>query len=260
MSAPPDLHVIDKPPADGSEGPRVVIVHGAMDRSASFGRVGRHLRDLHLVRYDRRGYGESAALGTGTLDEHVEDLLGVLDGRPATVFGHSIGGVIALVAAQRAAGPGAVACSPTRPPTPWAPWWPQPKPRPARDPADEAEAFMRRAIGDHFWNRLPARTREARPAAEGPALLADLASLRGAPRTTRPGSPSRCSPPPGPTRPGGTCAPPGSWPRRCRQGSSRWSPAPSTACTSPTRRPPAQLVRRAVDQAAVASAGHVPDP
>ena len=109
MSAPPDLHVIDKPPADGSEGPRVVVVHGAMDRAASFGRVGRQPAGPDVVRYDRRGYGESAALGTGTLDEHVEDLLGVLDGRPATVFGHSIGGVIALVAAQRGAGPGAVA-------------------------------------------------------------------------------------------------------------------------------------------------------
>ncbi len=38
---------------------------------------------------------------------------------------------------------------------------------------------MRRAIGDHFWSRLPARTRADRRA-EGGALRADIASLQGA--------------------------------------------------------------------------------
>jgi pimeloyl-ACP methyl ester carboxylesterase len=258
VSALPDLHVIDKPPADGAEAPRVVIVHGAMDRSASFGRVGRHLRDLHVVRYDRRGYGASAALGTGTLDEHVEDLLRVLDGRPATVFGHSIGGVIALVAAERAPDlvPSLLAYES---PEPWAPWWPQPKPRPARDPADEAEAFMRRAIGDRFWSRLPARTREARRS-EGPALLADLVSLRGAP----PYDPARITVP--------VIAAAGAettwWHLRATRELAEALPAGELAVVPDAEHgvhlahpaAAAHLVRRAVDQAAVASAGHVPDP
>lgn len=176
MAAPTDLHVVDKPAPDPA-GPLVVIVHGAMDRSTSFGRVVRHLEGLHVIRYDRRGYGRSAACAPGSLTDHVDDLLAVVDGRPATVFGHSIGGVIALVAAER--DPGSVrSVLAYEAPAPWTSWWPQPSTAPPDDPADEAEAFMRRAIGDHFWSRLPARTRADRRA-EGGALRADIASLQG---------------------------------------------------------------------------------
>ncbi|MCU1371739.1 MAG: alpha/beta hydrolase fold protein [Ilumatobacteraceae bacterium] len=176
MPAPPDLHVAEPAVADVAA-PAVVIVHGAMDRGASFGRVTRHLDGLHVIRYDRRGYGRSAACAPGTLDDHVDDLLAVIDGRRVTVFGHSIGGVIALVAAERA--PERVASVLAyEPPTPWEDWWPQPPGAPPEDPADEAEAFMRRAIGEHFWSRLPARTRADRRA-EGVALRADIASLDG---------------------------------------------------------------------------------
>lgn len=176
MPAPPDLHVADPPGADPSA-PTVVIVHGAMDRSASFGRVVRHLDGLHVVRYDRRGYGRSAGCEPGTLDDHVDDLLAVVDDRPVTVFGHSIGGVIALIAAERE--PDLVrSVLAYESPSPWESWWPQPRTAAPEDPADEAEAFMRRAIGDHFWSRLPARTRADRRA-EGGALRADIASLQG---------------------------------------------------------------------------------
>ncbi len=176
MAAPTDLHVVEGPTADASA-PIVVIVHGAMDRSASFGRVVRHLDGLHVIRYDRRGYGRSAGCAPGTLDDHVEDLLGVADGREVTVFGHSIGGVIALIAAERS--PGTVrSVLAYEAPSPWTSWWPQPASAPAEDPADEAEAFMRRAIGDHYWSRLPERTRAERRA-EGGALCADIASLQG---------------------------------------------------------------------------------
>jgi pimeloyl-ACP methyl ester carboxylesterase len=149
-----------------------------MDRAASFGRVARHLGHLELVRYDRRGYGRSHELGPAPLAAHLDDLEAVLDDRPAVVFGHSIGGVIALAVAQRR--PDLVAAVLAyESPTPWVPWWPGwPAPVHA-DPAEEAEAFMRRAIGDRFWERLPARTRAERRA-EGPALLADLAALREA--------------------------------------------------------------------------------
>lgn len=179
MTRPAGLHVLEHP-APTAGAPLVAVVHGAMDRAASFGRVARHLGDLHLIRYDRRGYGRSAGIPPGSLDDHVADLLAVLAGRPATVFGHSIGGVIALVAAERA--PEVVrSVLVYEAPTPWAPWWPSPaspaSPAPT-DPADEAEAFMRRAIGDRFWERLPARTRAERRA-EGGALRADVASLGG---------------------------------------------------------------------------------
>ncbi len=176
MAAPTDLHVVEPPDPDPSAAV-VVIAHGALDRSASFGRVARHLDGLHVVRYDRRGYGRSAECGIGTLEDHVDDLLRIVDGREVTVFGHSIGGVIALIAAGRA--PEQIrSVLAYEAPAPWEDWWPQPRSAPPEDPADEAEAFMRRAIGDRFWSRLPSRTRAERRA-EGGALRADIASLQG---------------------------------------------------------------------------------
>lgn len=171
-------HVI-RSEADRPDAPLVAVVHGAMDRSSSFGRVVRHLSDVEVLRYDRRGYGRSADLAPiTTIGEQVDDLLRVLDGRAATVFGHSIGGVVAVAAAARA--PELVrSVLAYEAPAPWADWWPSaPAADPPLDPADEAESFMRRAIGDRYWERLPQRTRHDRRA-EGPALLADLASLRG---------------------------------------------------------------------------------
>lgn len=178
MAIPPGLSVDVRPPATPSAtAPTVVVVHGAMDRSASFGRMARHLDDVEVVRYDRRGYGRSAAVGTGTLADHVDDLLAVVGDRAVTVFGHSIGGVVALVAAQRAPERVTSVLS-YEAPAPWLDWWPR-APRVApEDPAEEAEAFMRRAIGDRYWSRLGARTRAERRS-EGPALVADLDSLEG---------------------------------------------------------------------------------
>lgn len=160
----------------GGEGPgQVVVVHGGMDRASSFGRVARRLPDVALVTYDRRGYGRSIDAGTATLDEHVADLLGVIGTDEVIVFGHSMGGVIALVAAHRR--PDLVrAVLAFEAPTPWAPWWPRPAPRTRLDPSDEAERFMRQMVGDDLWRRLPPRSRADRRA-EGPALLADLDSL-----------------------------------------------------------------------------------
>jgi pimeloyl-ACP methyl ester carboxylesterase len=45
-------------------------------------------------------------------------------------------------------------------------------------PADAAEAFLRRMVGDARWEALPPRTRELRRK-EGTALAAELASVRG---------------------------------------------------------------------------------
>lgn len=174
---------VQRRPADVAGAPLVVLVHGAMDRAAGFANAARSLRDLEVVRYDRRGYGRSRAAGTATtLDQLVDDLFSVTDGRRAIVVGHSIGGTIALAAAawrpQLVAAVGAF-----EPPMPWQPWWPSrtagsaARAAAGESPEAAAEAFMRRMIGDRRWEELPERTREQRRS-EGEALLADLGALR----------------------------------------------------------------------------------
>jgi pimeloyl-ACP methyl ester carboxylesterase len=179
--AGPHRLAVHEHPGDGG---RVVLVHGAMDRATSFAKVARRLADLEVVRYDRRGYGDSTGHGVcRTVDEHVADLLAVLDGRPAVVVGHSMGGTIALAAAEDH--PELVAAVVAyEAPRPWVDWWPGDSAggRATRvdDPAEAAERFLRRMVGDERWERLPRRTREQRRA-EGEALLADLRSIRAGP-------------------------------------------------------------------------------
>ena len=168
----------------------MVFVHGSMDRSGAFARCCSRLRDLHTVRYDRRGYGRSVELGAPDLEGHVDDLIDVLDGRPAVIVGHSLGGVIALAAAQRR--PDLVrAVGAFEAPMPWVEWWPSKSAGGeamqmalAEITADTAgaavETFMRRIIGRARWEGLPENTRQARRA-EGSALLNELRSARAGP-------------------------------------------------------------------------------
>ena len=58
---PPGLHVVRH--HDDAPGPRVVLVHGAPDRSKNFAAVVDRLADLPVTVYDRRGYGKSLAAG-----------------------------------------------------------------------------------------------------------------------------------------------------------------------------------------------------
>ena len=161
----------------------VVLVHGSMDRSTSFVKAARRLPQLHVVRYDRRGYGRSGGVpASADVDDHVADLLALVGPGPASVVGHSLGGVIALVAAERR--PDVVrSVGAYEAPMPWADWWPQGTAggaalaAAAQDPAAAAELFMRRMVGDRRWERLPARTRADRRA-EGPALVGDLLMVR----------------------------------------------------------------------------------
>jgi len=178
---PEGLHVVDHR-GSGSDGsaPVVVLVHGSLDRGTSFARVVRRLPDLHVVTYDRRGYHHSrhaVPLAT-SLEDHVADLVAIVDGRPSVVVGHSYGGDVALGAA--AAAPGAVrAVGAYEPPLPWSDWWPR-RTRgdiAAEDPATFAEGFFRRVVGDDAWDRLPENARAERRA-DGPALVAELASIR----------------------------------------------------------------------------------
>jgi pimeloyl-ACP methyl ester carboxylesterase len=193
----------------------VVLVHGSLDRAASFARVMRRLDDLHTVAYDRRGYHRSRQalpLNT-TLEAHIDDLLAVIDGRPSVVVGHSYGGDIALGAAlRRPGGSGVVSVVAYEPPMPWLGAW-------ARSPnsaaamagagsqsgspgapasalsgpvgtggtggtagtvesaAEAAERFFRRMVGDASWDRLSDAAKAERRA-DGPALEAELAAIR----------------------------------------------------------------------------------
>ena len=160
---------------DGPESsPTVILVHGALDRSANFARVATALSDLRVVRYTRRGYDGSGPAGGVPIDVHVADLLALLD-RPSVLIGHSYGALIALGAAVQR--PDLVqAVGVYEPPLPWEPWWP-PRFR-FDDDSTAAETFFRSVVGHDAWDRLPERFRQAR-VADGPALVADVGSAVG---------------------------------------------------------------------------------
>jgi pimeloyl-ACP methyl ester carboxylesterase len=177
------------PPAPSGEALGVVLVHGSMDRAASFLKVTRRLPELDVVRYDRRGYGRSVGAGLApTIDDQVDDLFAVMDRTDhhrAVVVGHSLGGVIALRAAVRR--PDLVpSVAAFESPMSWLDWWPKGSAgnralaADGDGPEDAAERFMRGMVGDRIWEKLPARTRRERRS-EGPALLAELAAIRGEP-------------------------------------------------------------------------------
>jgi pimeloyl-ACP methyl ester carboxylesterase len=189
MTADHQLALTEHVPDDPTDPGRVVVlVHGSLDRAGSFARVTRRLGDLHTVAYDRQGYHRSRNdLPVHTsLDGHIDDLLAVIDDRPAIVVGHSYGGTLALGAALRPGGPGPiVAIAAYEPPLPWlGSWATRGGTRSGQSPAgvdedtgDVAERFFRRMVGDTAWDRLPERTKGARRA-DGEALAAELAAIR----------------------------------------------------------------------------------
>jgi pimeloyl-ACP methyl ester carboxylesterase len=190
MSYPPGLFVIDRPVGgyverDDSPAPGliVVLVHGTLDRANSFRRTIRRLEDLRVVTYDRRGYQDSRDSGPVVgVEGHIEDLLGVLEeiGGPSVVVGHSLGGVVAVGAAV--AEPGRFASvGAFEPPMRWIPVEGRISGRFAmagQDPDAAVEAFYRGRVGDAAWDRLEPAARADR-LADGPALVAELASLNG---------------------------------------------------------------------------------
>ena len=171
--------------AGSPESPLIALVHGAMDRSAAVVLLSRRLDEqFRVLRYDRRGYARSRDVGGPfTMDAHVDDLVGLLDGRRAVVFGHSYGGNVALaLAARRPELVRAVVVYEV--PLSWLPWWPGSTARRGAatqgTPADAAEQFMRRMLGDDGWAALPETTRTARRA-EGVAFVDEIADLRNGP-------------------------------------------------------------------------------
>ena len=167
---------------DGAH-PLIVLVHGAMDRSAGMLRLSRRLDEQwRVARYDRRGYGKSTPHdGPYDMAAQVCDLVAVIGGRRAVIVGHSYGGNIALATAERH--PSLVAGVVIyETPLSWEPWWPGTTAgavaiKAAGQPQEAAEAFMRRIIGVERWEALPERTRATRRA-EGVALVEELADLR----------------------------------------------------------------------------------
>ncbi|HUY29456.1 MAG TPA: alpha/beta hydrolase [Acidimicrobiales bacterium] len=195
--ADPRLHVERSDPPE-PRAPAVVLVHGVLDSARSFARVRRILGESHrTIAYDRRGYQRSrdAGTGAGTLAEHVDDLLCVLEehagacaSTPAAVLGHSYGGVVALAAAERR--PDLVArVVAYEPPLSWLEWPDDPDavaaardrvaPAPGETPAAFAERFTRTMLGDARYGRLAVEVRSGL-ALDGPAASLEVAQLAAA--------------------------------------------------------------------------------
>jgi pimeloyl-ACP methyl ester carboxylesterase len=98
-------------------GPPVILIGGAFnDRSTVAGLAGVLAADVTAVTYDRRGRGDSGDTPPYTVEREIDDLAAVISyaGRPAGVFGHSSGAVLALEAAARGLDIArAAACEPT---------------------------------------------------------------------------------------------------------------------------------------------------
>jgi pimeloyl-ACP methyl ester carboxylesterase len=188
MSSPAALNVITRP-GSSPDGPIVILVHGSLDRGASFARVTRRLPEVTTVAYDRRGYQGSRRAGVVGLGGHIDDLLIIAEdahareGGPVVALGHSLGGDVVVGAAlanPRAFG----AIGAYEPPMPWLgfhrPGGGRPNRRPmSEDPAEEAEAFFSRMVSPAAWARLTDAGRESRRA-DGPALVADMRGIHGA--------------------------------------------------------------------------------
>jgi pimeloyl-ACP methyl ester carboxylesterase len=174
------------------EGPPVVLVHGAPDRSKNFAHVVHQLQDLPVTVYDRRGYGKSIEAATapdgatiGGFGVHADDLIDLLDGKPSIVVGQSAGASIALLASTRAPELFLALGAWEPPMVPWTWWMGDLAYKRTKEWADHpepaalAEEFNRSILGDERWDGLRATTREMLRS-EGAAFRADMAS-QGAP-------------------------------------------------------------------------------
>ena len=115
--------------AGDPDAPLIALIHGSMDRSTGMLRLSRRLDDrFRVLRYDRRGYGRSVPAdgphpGPFDMPHQVDDLVGLLAGRRALLFGHSYGGNVALATAARLPEQ-IMAVAVYETPLSWEPWWP----------------------------------------------------------------------------------------------------------------------------------------
>lgn len=167
-------------PAAGEPRGTLLMVHGTLDRARSFARLARRLPDYRILAYDRRGYeGSQGVAPLAELEVQIDDLHSVIDlmadGGPIDVFGHSMGGSLAITAAVKdPAGIRSVITyeSPLRWLLDEVDWW---VPRPT--PEAEVAAFFSMMTAPGTWDRMSETERELR-LADGPALVADLQMTR----------------------------------------------------------------------------------
>lgn len=152
----PDALYVEEHRADDPDAPLLVLVHGVFDTCSSFEAVIEHLHpDFTVLTYDRRGWARSSdAAPSESIDHHADDLIALLDGRPATLIGHSYGGTVALVAAVRRPDL-ALALGVFEPSMQWMPWWPSMEEIKEESPAEQAH--FRHGLEDR-----PRRTPEER--------------------------------------------------------------------------------------------------
>ena len=87
------------------QGRPVLAIHGWLDNAASFSRLAPHLHDLYIVAIDLPGHGYSDHRPQGShyhLVDYVADIQALLDHlgwKQCQLLGHSLGAVIALLAA-----------------------------------------------------------------------------------------------------------------------------------------------------------------
>lgn len=101
-----DLHVGVWEPADaGPDTPTALLIHGITASHVSWAGVAARLPGVRLVAPDLRGRGRSRDLpGPYGMPTHADDVAAVLDHLglgPVTVVGHSMGGFVSLVLADR---------------------------------------------------------------------------------------------------------------------------------------------------------------
>lgn len=187
------LSVDTREGATSSAAGRLVFVHGSMDTGRSFNELRQALSDAGAIdwattSYDRRGYGASTQLTSEPapapqLADLLADLERLVADQDCVLFGHSLGGVLALaVAARRPDVVRGVICYEA--PMPWLPGWPPaPLPEPDDDGSISVEAareagerFLRRVFGDQDWGALGPE-RRARMLSWSPAWAAELVEL-----------------------------------------------------------------------------------
>lgn len=85
-------------------GPAVILVLGALNKRGSGKKLARALSDqFTVISYDRRGRGHSGDTKPYAVEKEIDDLEALIDelGGSARLYGHSSGGVLALLAAQK---------------------------------------------------------------------------------------------------------------------------------------------------------------
>ena len=169
--------------------PRILMVHGTIDRSSSFKRSAKHLSEYEVISYDRRGYASSPFLDENGVPRkvswqiHLQDLTEVVAQKPTVIFGHSYGGTLALLAAERQID-NLLGIISFESPLSWFHNW-STSTDTLTDPEEEidpewarqqARRFMIFQIGEKNWNRLPPATKRQRES-EGITMVSEMTSM-----------------------------------------------------------------------------------